>query len=354
MVLGLDPQCLAGRPQPLFHQMRRALHDMLLACDSRVMRLSDDPTYQFREAMRFDGGFRNLSTAVSDYNQIAQTFRVSLDRVVALGWLPAELVYWSQIFGASQCIARADLGLHPSDTSRDGTPEFYEACNSAFQRISPYVKAKPYEAGQTVFSVGSNNLDALLIEEQKQGSKKYRRAGIEAIMAAMITAAYAAFETMASDLWIAAVNRHSILAARYLEKTDKEIKLSALGAYQFNASNAMGKILTETKKVSFQSFNDIKQAYLAAFRSDIESVFSDTRSIYKAEKIRHLIAHRGGIVDSKFSDEMKDFEDLKDIAVGQQLPFSGPLVADQIDACSRLGTSLFIAVDSWSATAPTG
>ena len=111
----------------------------------------------------------------------------------------------------------------------------------------------------------------------------------------------------------------------------------------------MGSVLSLNRRVSFQSLNDIVDAYQKAFRSDLDSVFDDLVATRETEKVRHLIAHRGGVVDRKFHEEMSDSPFYKDVPIGSQLPFDGPMVSRHVDACIKTGVALFSTVDSWSA-----
>lgn len=294
--------------------------------------------------------FPNLQPKTPEYRDIGATFTASLGRVIALGWLPAELTYWSALYAVAGCEAKSQLGLEIlPDTSGS---EFEEKMDSILAQISPFNDQDPSQAGRNIFLNGHSRLKIMLQQTKHIGAYRHRRQALEALLSAMITGAYAALEAMATDLWIAAVNRHPSLASKYTEKSgDKQISYSVIRGYGFDLRTSMGKILFENKRVSFQSFYDIKSAYQDAFGEDFSDVFKDIDSVVCAEKIRHLIAHRGGLIDAKFKNEMKNFADYSDLSLGEMLPLNGPMAREQIDSCAKFGTALFNAVDNWSALA---
>lgn len=303
--------------------------------------------YEFEQAERFGGAHDRLTWSNPEYGEIGRTFTASMRRVSHLAWLPVELCYWSGLFEYAACAARHQLGLNPQDHSKDKTPEFHSLLQLIVAQYSPSRQAdNPY---LHVAKIGVPRIKEILRSEIENNGPKYRTSGIEAVLAAMITAAYAAFETMAADLWIAAVNRSPDLAKRFSEKhPDRQIPLNVLAGYGFDASKSMGRILAENRRVSFISFNEIRNAYRDVYRDDLGSIFSDVKAVMEAEKVRHLIAHRDGIVDEKFHKEMQEYPDYKDVPVGTSIPFNGPLACRHIKTCSVFGAALFVAVDSWA------
>ena len=75
------------------------------------------------------------------------------------------------------------------------------------------------------------------------------------MLAAMITSAYSAFETLAADLWVAIVDMHFELAANALD--DKQLPANVVAGYGGDISKVGGRVLRDTKKVTFDSLNGI-------------------------------------------------------------------------------------------------
>jgi hypothetical protein len=310
------------------------------------MAIAYEGDYEFGRAYVFDKSYKGLSAKCPEYSEIFKTFSSNMDRVIALIWLPHELCFWTHLLEYSHCFARANMGLSLDDFSKDGTPEFEKFASVVWAANLPTKAPDPF---RVVWERGNHTLKYVLSSEIIGKQPKYRTAGLETILATLITSAYAAFENLAGDLWVAAVNKHPALAQKYLENGEKQINLDVLARYNFDMSKSMGKVLFETRKVSFQSFNDIKEAYKGAFSKHVDDVFADTTEIYHTEKVRHLIAHRNGVVDEKFKKEIKSNADYADVPVGTHIPYSGPLAVKHIDVCVKTGVHLFKTVDDWSA-----
>lgn len=294
--------------------------------------------------------FPPLSLQVPEYQDIGRSFWAGLGRMVALGWMPAELMFWSGMYIAAGCEAKRILGLDLMADCNDAA--FTEKLDIILGEVSPFKDGNIPEASKQIFESGNTRLKALLQQTKHIGHYPHRAQAFEAMLSAMITGGYASLEAMATDLWIAALNRHPSLAARFVEKGgEKQIPWSVIVGYGFNIQRVAGKILFDTKKVSFQSFHDIKNAYETAFGDAMVPIFQDIKEIVRTEKIRHLIAHRNGVVDAKFKSEMKVYPEYADLPIGGALPLNGLIVAEQLSACATFGTSLFNAVDNWSLAA---
>ena len=80
----------------------------------------------------------------------------------------------------------------------------------------------------------------------------------------------------------------------------------------------------------------------------MQGTFDDSSKVYQAEQIRHLIAHRGGVVDGKFKEKMKDVQEFQGAEIGEYLELSGPFVKANLEACVRCAMNIFRFVDDWS------
>ena len=176
---------------------------------------------------------------------------------------------------------------------------------------------------------------------------------VQAIMAAMLIGLWTAFESLAQDTWIAAVNARPIpLAQRVLEphsqKADqsKSVLWKVISGARFNLEKSMGTILLRERKVDFQLLENIRDAYKAAFAGEFEPIFDAHHlELFRLETVRNLFVHKGGIIDDKFIKRMGD-ELLKE-KEGHSLSVNGEYVAHKANIVSLCSTQLIRAVDKW-------
>jgi hypothetical protein len=321
--------------------------------------------YQFGEAGQFDKMFRGLNDRMKSdrLRPLAETFQLNLERVVSMNALPIELIHWASFITRVHCTARIMKGLPPSDEVQDQIPELAVTIDAiSAQMLKEYGfdgaatnVAHNIPAANRIWSDGTRFLKVFLrrlIEHQRPTdeiqTREYLTGGVEAILSSMVVLSYAAFETLSADLWVIAVNSDSRLATNWASKNPKkELRMEDLIGHNFNLSQSMGTALFQTQKVSFNSLNDIINNYNSAFFGAADGCFEPRSELVEAEKVRHLFAHRGGVVDAKFIREMAGNPSYSQIVEGQRLPITGPSVCQHVDACVKSGTKVIEFVDRW-------
>lgn len=342
-------RCRTGSPererQRVFLVLMREFRNMLTGgCRGSAMGLVYSGDYQFEEAGNFGSGFVGLPDSLSNpqFVAIAKSFSDNIKRVSCLAGMPIQLIFWAAFTTQVGCSARAKLGLAPDDHSRDDDEAFAEIARELHKKQLDSVTA------YAVYSIGSQNLNALLKARARLPTNPVAES-LEATLAAMLTATYAALETLAADLWIEAVNQFPALARNWFEKNpDKQVPGNVLAGYDFNASGSMGRILHDTRRVSFESWYDVKKAYSQAFKGEIDEAFEPADLLLKAEKTRHLFAHRGGQIDRKFKEDMEPFPEHDELVQGERLRLTGPVVRDHIKTCVGCAVALAQRVDTWA------
>jgi hypothetical protein len=302
-----------------------------------------DGNYDFAHAGLSDLSYQQLPDVLvhSEYKEIAAPFRASLDRLMSFFELPLQLIFWSGRLAQVKFIARYRCGVDPQDASKDEESQVNETMQRVFEEMVT-------DKGTSAVSMSSRVLGSMVGDHTMSGIGPARE-GVEAVLAAMVMAIYATFETLAADLWIAAVNRHHVLARNWIEKNpEKQLSATVIAGYGFDVSGRMGTLLHDTKKVSFESLFDIKKLYTDAFKGEIDDAFEPVNDLLKAEKTRHLFAHRGGLIDQKFKDQMKGHPEYASALVGERLRLTGPVTGSHVSACTKSGIALLKAVDKWS------
>ncbi len=172
-------------------------------------------------------------------------------------------------------------------------------------------------------------------------------------MSAQITGIWTAFESMAEELWRAALNVHpeGLSELRGGKKgssaDDKKIDLSYLHRHNYDLSDKMGDVLCE--RYSFDRLDDIRKAYREAFYCDDDRIKTavEDRSLDAVSLTRHVIVHNGGIMDDKFLKRRADLPSAILGEAGAPLPLDGSIVQALIVPVISKGWELIEAVDAW-------
>lgn len=168
---------------------------------------------------------------------------------------------------------------------------------------------------------------------------------------------WTAFETLARDAWITAIDAgpvsigHRTFRSLRDEEVDdgirkKSIEVGILAKYGFDLRGRLGTILQD--KFHFSSIEGISNAYQAAFPN--ESAFLATLEnddLKSAEQVRHLIAHKAGIIDDKYKKRTGTSQNI-----GEELVVTGAQVSRFGQAVVEVGINLLAFVDTFPATTP--
>jgi hypothetical protein len=249
--------------------------------------------------------------------------------------------------------------INPGDPRvTSGHPQFDEALFSEVnearkQLIDRWMKSYPTkEAFATSIAAKATYNMNVVIDENKEEAWS----AIQATMAAMLIGLWTAFESLAQDTWITAVNlRPDPLATRVLNRNVdtgtgtqlKSIPPDQIIGHGFDLRNSMGAILFRQRAVDFQQLKTIRMAYKVAFASELEPIFEKYNvQLFRLETLRNLFVHKGGLIDRKFIDRMGNEPDFKD-QTGKSLSLHGEYVAHKANIVSACSTQLIQAVDKW-------
>jgi hypothetical protein len=226
--------------------------------------------------------------------------------------------------------------------------------------------------------------------------------GIESTYYAALVLTWTAFETLAGDLWVAAVNaaphrlaelsgaRERIeskvgIAPPPIEEKPPEptvlnedddpnedaeevpggikwIKLSGLRRVtnnKYNLSNHMGDLLRSVCK--FTSLSEIRASYSLAFSEKIKKkvrTFSidaalSNRALDALSAVRNLIVHKAGRADQEYIDQQKDAPTAPGLELNKTLAVDGELVRSLVLPVIMCSKELITSVNNWvKATKP--
>lgn len=160
---------------------------------------------------------------------------------------------------------------------------------------------------------------------------------------------WTAFECLATDLWATSLNRatplgHRILSSISGEDAEKSglsrrhIEVGLAARYGFDLRRHLGTILKS--KFDFRSCDGIQSAYKQAFGNCGKP--PEWATLKELEQVRHLIVHRGGVVDSKFA-KVTNLRVRPDRTLSLTLPQVGGYMMSVTLACA----DLLKIVDEW-------
>lgn len=175
---------------------------------------------------------------------------------------------------------------------------------------------------------------------------------VRSLLFAGATFGWAAFESAAKDIWIAALNARPILLAQSAlsELPDetateglsaKHISVGLLARHGFDLRDKLGSLLSD--KFDFTGVSGIRVAYTSAFGkgSAFDTMFNE-QNLATLEATRHLIVHRAGFADEDYKRRTKD-----DVPLGQQLHLDGSRVCMLVNSSITVCCKLMREVDEW-------
>jgi hypothetical protein len=173
--------------------------------------------------------------------------------------------------------------------------------------------------------------------------------GLDTLMSAQLVLAWTAFETLAGDLWEAAINtHHPTLIQKACGGQAIPVRL-LIENHGFDLRNKMGTLLIDHLDRPFQSLKSMRERYQSTFPEGWASQrsFWDDKNISAASSIRNLIVHKSSIVDRKFLDECVNDARLLAFKEGEQFYLNGKLLSDLVNGLFVFSGRLIQSVDGW-------
>lgn len=195
--------------------------------------------------------------------------------------------------------------------------------------------------------------------------------GLEAVLIAQLTGAWTAFETLAGDLWEAALNVHprglAALKGKRPKKTKVEkpqqppdaaveskkergkkyVPLSRLTEHRYDVATKMGSVLKG--RYEFSKLDSLRDAYWEAFESRGGVIKSCIMSqcVDALHAVRNVIVHNAGAVDRVSRRQIRQIPGLGDIECEERIPVDGTFVDRLVTPVLFVSVALIGAVDEW-------
>jgi hypothetical protein len=190
---------------------------------------------------------------------------------------------------------------------------------------------------------------------------------LEGLLSSVIVGAWTAFEALATDLWVAALNANPKLGVRALgaevkpndddsekrrkAKIKQAFPIQRLHKHDYKIKNAMGSLLRDSKKWDFGRRDETCDAYKAAFgvkasdSSELDSIF-DHLELQWLAALRNAFIHRGGIADESFLSLVEQHPTLKKSQLDKPIKLDGQLAKPLIEIAATCGAKLISFVDA--------
>jgi hypothetical protein len=185
---------------------------------------------------------------------------------------------------------------------------------------------------------------------------------LENLLKSILVQMWGAIEVMIGDLWEHALNEHpnhlsALLGEATTKKDDpKKLDLNLIEKHNFNVSSVMGTLLKD--RFNFTVLADAKRAYTQSFRDNGDAVKAalDADPLRALSSIRHVLVHRGGVLDNKCKNEVSGIAGLDfihSLQVGDSIFIDGPNFKRVMQSALDSAIDLIKSVDAWLAAHPT-
>jgi len=317
--------------------------------------------FKFSHVSSASRTYANLKIKHKEIAKVAEAFEMNMDRVFAIGLLPEMMLFqWAWRLQSASELELSILHLAREDAK------------TAVQMMKRFLF----------------RIDDLLTFVPNEGM----HFGVEAVFFAMIQGAWTAFETLAADLWEAAINScpqslfkldgeekrierivtdrieedkrlasggkrpkkarrppaESIVAKD--ERESKKVDLLQIGKVSgdtFNLGNKMGSLLRT--KYEFTTLRKIRAAYGLAFSPPVQAIDDvlSCRAIDALCAVRNVIVHKAGVADEEYLEKIDGIPNAPPLALGQKLALDGESTFNLIDLVVSQEISLLKAVDEF-------
>ncbi len=239
------------------------------------------------------------------------------------------------------------LGTFDLDDHRQLDAEIKPKLETEFMRLSMKQAVEHFEEDDMKRAL--TRLDGIL----SNSISPFVRAGIETVLSSQILNAWTAVESLMKDLWETALNHGpeewatKVMKSgslKRLKEQEKAVSYSYLQEHRFDLRRKMGTILKT--KLKFETVQEVVDAYGLVFGADVDISYTRDAILHvqTLEATRHLLAHRGGIVDVKFKGRMKTLLD-RDLVIGKPLTINGDLAGMLTSAGVTFSMALVDLVD---------
>ena len=213
----------------------------------------------------------------------------------------------------------------------------------------------------------------LCVQSAKREYSEFFGVWLETVLANEAVGYWTAFEALATDLWVAAVDLrpktlgvNAMLSCNGENASDDKLRrnpisLDALVEHDFDLRSRLGTFLWRRRQFDFNALNGLRTAYSETFcsrdKNGNKHRSEGTKDSFRGEHfkelqtleaIRHVFVHRGGRADASFLERMQTLgSDLGKLQLGDVVPLDEQLVDNLSGATSERAKVLIDGVSTW-------
>ncbi|QIF01811.1 hypothetical protein [Roseimicrobium sp. ORNL1] len=245
---------------------------------------------------------------------ITETFNRNMKRahtmVTSIPWFVGRMqLHIRSLMLAKMVIQKDRIDVFDANVSEEEWPKITKFSSHVIKKFNED-DADLMDRTWQLYSVGSAQFNAAITNADLGDVDKFA----ESLLLVMILNSWSAFEILATDLWIAAVNFGDESFAANVgglsRKDSKSFTYAQIHPHIDNLRNRLGTLLVEAERVKMDCFRQIKENYKLAFGKVLEELFElhkgNPANILVLESLRNLLMHRGEVVDSDFETQVKE------------------------------------------------
>lgn len=228
----------------------------------------------------------------------AEAFRRNLAAIYAMASLPYMMgvqMVSSSHYSLQVTVRAFEKGVHRKKSASHRE----EAAKAVADEVAAEMSSGPLPSDEQVAGIVLPLLSAF-------------PSGPAALLSQSLVATWTAFEVLARDVVATVVNRDHTLARRFLDDEDakrlldlKSLRFDVLAEHDFNLAEHMGDLLLLRHPLT--SLEALKVVLKTLFgRTSALADALDRRDLWVLSQRRHLIVHRGGVVDAAYSKLLGD------------------------------------------------
>ena len=157
-----------------------------------------------------------------------------------------------------------------------------------------------------------NNIDSL--ENIKEESMKEQ---FSVIYSQMCVLAVSSLEAILKDYFVDSFNNKTDINMENKKLNEIKVTIRDIIDNELNFDNKLGSLILERDKPNFQDLKSILSNFKNYFNKEIELEGNLKKKLCFYLEIRHLLVHKGGVVDKKFINSTKVLDaNIKNYEVG--------------------------------------